>query len=273
MIYRFVPAMALTIALCLATPAWCADHNAFAATKPTERIEYWQKRLKEIAIQLQDQSQLKSIRIVFLGDSITDFWGLADNPWFPGKKGGRAVWDESFSGQPVKNHAIDLGISGDRTEHVLYRLLPKTAGGLGELDSPELDPDFVVLMIGVNNSWDAEQPIVESIHAGIRTVVETVHECKPRAKVILQSLLPTNESARNADVVQPVNRRLEQMASGSPYSGYVAWLNLYPLFVDTKGQQLSTNFMDGVHPNEAGYRIWRDRLVPYLDALRSRQSR
>ncbi len=263
----------MTIGLFLAAPVWCEDRVAFTATRPTERIEYWQKRLKEISSQLQKKSELQSIRIVFLGDSITDFWGLTDNPWFPGKKGGRAVWDESFAGQPAKNHAIDLGISGDRTEHVLYRLLPKTAGGLGELDAPELDPDFVVLMIGINNSWDAEQPVVESIHAGIRKVVETVHERKPRAKVILQSLLPTNEPERNADIVQPVNRRIEQMAAVRPFSDYVVWLDLYPLFVDAKGRQLSSNFMDGVHPNEAGYRIWRDRLVPYLEELRLPQSR
>jgi lysophospholipase L1-like esterase len=125
----------------------------------------------------------------------------------------------------------------------------------------------------INNSWDAEQRVVESIHAGVRRVVETVHERKPRAKVILQSLLPNNEPARNADVVQPINRRLEQMATSSPYSGYVAWLDLDPQFVDSKGQQIPAKFMDGVNSNEAGYRIWRDRLVPYLEELRDRRSR
>jgi hypothetical protein len=86
-----------------------------------------------------------------------------------------AVWDESFGGAVPANNAINLGVSGDRIEHVLFRLQPAAA--------------------------------VDSIFAGIKTVVEAVHARKPGTRVLLQSLLPTNDPVKNRELVQPVNAR------------------------------------------------------------------
>jgi lysophospholipase L1-like esterase len=86
---------------------------------------------------------------------------------------------------------------------------------------------------------------------------------------VLQSLLPTQEEAKNAAVVRPVNARLKTMVAMAPYASYAVWLDLYTGFVDAQGQQVSTDFNDGLHPNAAGYRIWRDRLVPFLDQQRA----
>jgi len=203
-----------------------------------------------------------------MGDSITDFWHLGDNPWFPGQRCGRAIWDESFAGRPPENLGLNLGISGDRLEHVLYRLQPQSAGGLGELDAPGLKPEFVILMVGINNTWAAEEPMAESVFAGIRAVLTAVHERQPKARVILQSLLPTNDETKNHDVVRPVNQRLADLAASPPFSAYLNYLDLYSAFVDSSGKQLSQYFNDGLHPNESGYRVWRDRLVPYLARVR-----
>jgi lysophospholipase L1-like esterase len=246
-----------------------APTGSFASTRPAVRIEYWQRRLGEITARLQDASSLSSVRLVFLGDSITDFWTMAGNPWFPGQQMDRAVWDETFAGPTGPNAALNLGISGDRTEHVLHRLLPKSAGGLGELDAAELDPDYVVLMVGVNNTWDAEQPVVESVLEGIRAVVESVHARKPRARVILQSILPLPDDEKNRAVIQPVNRGLHALAQRPQYSPFTTYLELYPAFVDSTGKQIAGCFADGVHPNEAGYRIWRGHLLPALDRARA----
>src|SRR5580692_354827 len=71
----------------------------------------------------------KDIQLVFLGDSITDFWFAR----------GKAVWDKNY----VKYDAADFGVSGEHTEHVLGRI----AHGL--LDG--LHPKIVVIMIGTNN--------------------------------------------------------------------------------------------------------------------------
>lgn len=241
----------------------------FISTRPAARIDYWQQRQADITAELKGRKDLAAVRLVFLGDSITDFWHLGPNPWFPAQKCGRAIWDESFAGQPPENLAINLGISGDRMEHVLFRLLPRTAGGLGHLDAPGLQPEFIVLMIGINNTWAGEEPVAESVFAGIRAVLAAVHERQPRATVILQSLLPTNDEAKNRDVVRPVNRQLVDLVAGEPFRGYTRYLDLYSSFVDAQGRQLSQHFNDGLHPGESGYRVWRDQLVPFLNQVRA----
>jgi lysophospholipase L1-like esterase len=256
------------LAASIASAAMAQTPEPFASTRPTARIEYWQQRLNEIEARLSDPASLAPIRLVFLGDSITDFWTMAENPWFPGTTGGRAVWTGTFGGADSEYLALNMGISGDRTEHVLQRILPRNEGGLGELDRPDLDPDVIVLLIGINNSWAAEDPAVSSIFEGVRAVVAAVHARKPRAVIVLQSLLPTNETDRNENVVKPVNAALAAFASASPQSAYVRYLDLYPTFLTPDGQQNRAFFMDAVHPDEDGYRAWRDRLVPFLDDLR-----
>jgi len=244
------------------------EARTFVSTRPTPRVEYWQTRLMEIEARLAAAESLAPVRLLFLGDSITDFWTLGENPWFPGAFGGRTVWAESFAGATPDTLGLNLGISGDRTEHVLQRILPKAEGGLGQLDRPDLDPDVIVLMIGINNSWDAEAPAVESVYEGIIAVVAAIHRLKPRATIVLHSLLPTNEPARNADLVVPVNAALTDFVAAQSQGGYLHFLDLYPAFLDDQGRQNRALFMDGVHPNEVGYRVWRDRLVPIVAATR-----
>ncbi len=215
---------------------------------------------------MRESAKLPAVKLVFLGDSITDFWLLGDDPWVPGQLHGLKIWNESFAGANPQLMALNLGISGDRLEHVLFRLVPRSAGGLGHLDAPDLKPDFIVLMIGINNTWAPEQPIIASIVAGVRAVLLAAHERKPGSRIVLQSLLPTNDAAKNRDVVVPINQALAMLAAEPALSSYTNWLDLYPGFVDSNGRQIGGLFMkDGLHPAEPGYRVWRDRLLPALE--------
>jgi len=117
---------------------WFAGHAEaadFASAKPAARVEYWQQRQATIQAQVADSTNLSAVRLVFVGDSITDFWLLGDDPWIPGRFHGRSVWEESFGGPVTENKSLNIGISGDRTEHLLDRLLPQADGGLGQLDN------------------------------------------------------------------------------------------------------------------------------------------
>jgi lysophospholipase L1-like esterase len=125
------------------------------------------------------------------------------------------------------------------------------------------------VMVGINNTFAGENPMVDSVFAGIKAIVAAVHECQPEALVVLESLLPTNEGAKNRDVVRPVNERLPALCASEPFADYVHYLDLYHSFVDPEGKQLTGYFNDGLHPNQAGYGIWRDRLVPFLAGLRA----
>jgi len=241
----------------------------FVSVKPLQRVEYWQQREAAINAVVADTKSLPDVKLLFVGDSITDFWLLGDNPWVKGQRCGRKVWDESFGRRGSVNFAFNIGISGDRTEHLLYRLQPRAQGGLGQIDPPELNPEFIVLLVGINNSWAAEEPVADSVFEGVRAVIHALHAGKPDARIILQTLLPTNEEPRNDEVVRPVNRRLVALAASSPYANYVSLLDLYPAFVDASGRQIGNLFNDGLHPSETGYRVWRDQLVPFLDAARA----
>ena len=242
----------------------------FVSMKPSPRVEYWQQRQATIDAQVADAASLRDVKLVFVGDSITDFWLLDDDPWIPGRIHGRRVWDESFSGAVKENRALNIAISGDRTEHLLHRILPKSQGGLGQLDAPALAPEFLVLMVGINNSYAPESPVADSVFEGVRAVVRALHARKPGARLLLQSILPTSEPSRDAAVVKPVNARLAVLAQSPEFAGFTTWLDLYPSFVDAQGRQDTRLFLDGLHPSEAGYRIWRDRLVPALAAARNR---
>jgi lysophospholipase L1-like esterase len=177
--------------------------------------------------------------------------------------------DETFGVGHPSTRALNLGISGDRTEWLLYRLQPRAAGGLGEFDSPDLTPDFIMLIAGINNTYAAANPLVDSVFAGVRALVDAIHAVKPRSTVVLESLLPSNEEWRNQHAVIPVNQRLEQLAHSAPCQSFVTFLDLYPLYVDGAGHQRTELFMDGLHPNAAGHRLWRDALVERLQQNRA----
>lgn len=241
----------------------------FASTQPQPRVEYWQQRQATIDAQLAETARLAAVKLVFVGDSITDFWLLGDDPWIPGRLHGRAIWDTSFGGAVPHNYALNIGISGDRTEHLLFRILPKAQGGLGQLDPAALAPEFFVLMVGINNSYAAEAPVADSVLEGVLAVMRALHARKPGTRLILQSILPTSEPERNAAVVRPVNARLKELVKSPEFQSFTIWLDLYLAFLNAQGQQDAQLFVDGLHPSEAGYRVWRDRLVPALEAARA----
>ena len=61
---------ALVVVSSLATSGVAAKD--FASTRPTARVEYWQQRQAAIAAQLADPASLRAVKLVFVGDSITD---------------------------------------------------------------------------------------------------------------------------------------------------------------------------------------------------------
>ncbi|MEQ1540924.1 MAG: GDSL-type esterase/lipase family protein [Novosphingobium sp.] len=259
-------ATAILSAVCLglSAPASARAQTAFVAERPTPRVDYWQKRSDDITRTLRSTKSLKDVRLLFVGDSITDFWHLDANPWFKGKWCGRQVWDESFSGRLPEHKALNLGVSGDRIEHVLHRILPKAKGGSGWLDRQDLQPDTVFLLLGINNSFDAEDPAVESIFSGVRATIAAIRARKPKARIVVQSLLPTDDPAKNAALVQPINARLRALVSDAGPKARMEFLDLYPSFVDAAGLQRKSLFNDSLHPSLEGYAVWRDRLIAFL---------
>ena len=114
--------------------------------------------------------------VVFLGDSITHGWEGA----------GASVWTNNFLSGPYR--AMNAGFSGDRTEHLLWRLRH------GQLDG--LDPKAVVLMIGTNNTGHRplETESVLDTVLGVKAILKELEHRVPSAKVILHPIFPRGET-------------------------------------------------------------------------------
>ena len=123
-------------------------------------------------------------------------------------------------------------------------------------------------MLGINNTFDGEEPLTDSLFNGVKAALDAAHRAKPNAKIILQSILPTDDPVKNAKTVLVVNQRLAALTSEPDYYRFTTYLNLYSSFVDQKGAQRKELFVDALHPNRDGYHVWRDILVNKLEAAR-----
>lgn len=90
----------------------------------TSFMDSWQHHHESLVNKTKNHAA--DIKVVFLGDSITEGWGGA----------GRKVWEAHYANRGGANY----GIGGDQTQHVLWRVLN------GEMDG--LKPKLVILKIG-----------------------------------------------------------------------------------------------------------------------------
>lgn len=179
--------------------------------------------------------------LVFLGDSITDGW----------RKKGADVWAKHYA----PRRALNLGIGGDRTQHVLWRIEN------GELDG--LKPKAVVLMIGTNNSNSDDAP---SIAAGIELIVQKIRAKCPGAKVLLLAVFPRNkptDSPAQLETLREINRRIAKLDDGKT----VRFLDINAKFLGADGKVPAAIMPDFLHPNETGYQIWAEAMEPTLTAM------
>ncbi|MBR3924345.1 MAG: acetylglucosamine-6-sulfatase, partial [Kiritimatiellae bacterium] len=154
--------------------------------------------------------------IVFIGDSITRGWETK----------GAKVWAENFAEGPYK--ALNCGISGDRTEHVLWRLEN------GQLAN--LSPKVFVIMIGTNNTGHRNadfEPPVDTI-LGIQSIVKFLRKNYKSAKIILHPIFP-----RGATVDDP-NRIRNDVVNGAirllANKKSVIWCNFNGRLLSPKGE-------------------------------------
>ena len=185
------------------------------------------------------------VKVLFLGDSITDGWR-----W---DTGGRKIWAGTFA--PL--HAANFGIGYDRIQNVLWRVEN------GELDG--ISPQVVVLLIGTNNSGyeDNGRPrnTTPEIIAGVSNLVRRIQFHLPAAKIILFGLFPRGQKDDPIRAqVRDVNAGLAQLAEGDR----VKFLDIGGKFLEPDGTLPRTMFPDLLHPNETGYKIWADALLPEL---------
>ena len=184
--------------------------------------------------------------LVFVGDSITDGW----------RKRGLEVWNKFYA----PRHALNLGIGGDRTQHVLWRIEQ------GELDG--LKPKAVVLMIGTNNTGkekdgSARNSTAEVIE-GVTAVVKKIGTKLPRSKILLLAIFPrgTVDAPQRAQIKE-INAAIAKLDHGRR----VKFLDIGKVFHAEDGSIPKTIMPDLLHPNAEGYQRWAEAMEPTLAAM------
>ncbi len=182
------------------------------------------------------------VDLLFVGDSITEGW-LAD---------GRATWDRAYA----PRHPFNLGISGDETQHVLWRL------DHGEIDG--LYPKAVVLLIGTNNLGNGGHTPGQTA-AGVAAVVDRLRAKLPASPVLLLGVLP-----RGADADDPLRRAtlaVNHLIAPLGQRPGVTYLDLGDRFLRPDGVLPTAVMPDALHLSPAAYQTWAGAMEPTLATL------
>jgi beta-glucosidase len=225
--YRF----ALTMLLAIPLVAMAEEKKNTAiepAKKNPERHEGFLKTIK---------SMNGKIDVVFNGDSITDGW----------RGNGKDAFKEHF--EPL--HTVNIGIGGDRTQHLIWRMQN------GELDG--YTPKVMMLMIGTNNLGSNSN---EEIAEGIKAVVNEFHKKHADAKVLLLGIFPRGASATDKarDRIKKINEIIAKMDDGKK----IKYLDIGGKFLEPDGSLSKEIMYDFLHLSKKGYGIWADAVKPVL---------
>jgi lysophospholipase L1-like esterase len=176
--------------------------------------------------------------IVFFGDSITQGWG------------------DNFRDQ-FKDSGLNLanrGISGDTTRGLLARV---------DEDVLALQPQAIVLLIGTNDIGLGIDPL--AIGENMKLLLEKIAQHDPKVPVILCAVMPSSETKqRPAAAIRALNEFYAEFVRKNPQ---VTMLDLNTLYANEKGDAKPEEFPDLLHPNDIGYKKWRDAIWPVFATL------
>ncbi len=225
------------------------------AVRPVPNVEYrgqaagwgggtWWRQWESVRDLVRANPKLE---LVFLGDSVTQsLTGVQDRLAHEG--GGRAI-DRAFGSR----RTAALGLSGDRTEHLLWRIQQ------GELAA--VQPDVFVITIGINN-LNARQHTATETAAGIGAIVAALRAEKPDAHLLLLGPLAgglTIDAPLRIEF-DDLHARIAKLADGT----HVFYRDLRELFVDDDGKPNDRVQPDGIHLTDAGLAAWMDDIRPWV---------
>ena len=188
------------------------------------------------------KAQQGDVDLAFIGDSITHGW----------EGRGKDVWEKYYS----ERKAINLGIGGDRTEHVIWRL---THGNLGKIQ-----PKVAVMMIGTNNTGHFTQDPAE-VAQGVKRILEILAQRLPDTKVILHGIFPRGPN--KLDEKRLNNVAINQFIRRFDDGDRVHFMEIGDQFLEPDGS-ISTEIMpDRLHLSSEGYERWAKTLEPKLKEL------
>lgn len=198
-------------------------------TQQWDRLQDWPqlKRYAEADAQL-GATNAGEQRVVFMGDSITDSWKLAE--YFPGKP------------------YVNRGISGQTTPQMLVRMRP---------DVVELKPKVMVVLAGTNDIAGNTGPMtLQQIEENYQAMAELARA--NGIAVVFSSVLPVHDKGprpmtprRSPENIQALNTWLKQYCAAHK----LIYLDYYSQMLGPDGMLRTELAADGLHPNGEGYKI------------------
>jgi lysophospholipase L1-like esterase len=237
----------ITAAILLVTTAVLPQTISTITPEPRQSV-FWLNRFDEINRRIEQGS----IDLLFVGDSITHFWEGTIYPKDsePHGTAGQVVWDEYYS----QRNAANIGIGGDKIEHILWRL------DHGNIDG--ISPKLIVLLAGTNN---AEDNTAAEIADGIVAIIDKLQLKLPDSKILLLSIFPRGEHPNDLRTI--LANASETAAARIADRDKVLYMDIAANFLSNDGI-LSPDIMpDALHPNEQGYRIWAESIEPIVSEL------
>lgn len=212
---------------------------AHSAVEPVPREdEGWQKRQQMLNQRVLDAG--KNAKLVFIGDSITEAW----------EKEGKDVWAKYYGAR----NAINLGMGGDETQHILWRL------DHGNLEG--MHPKLVVLLIGTNNVYFGNS--VSQTADGVAAVVQKLRDKLPETRVLLVAIFPRGENPNpsRGEVLQ-IDQIIRQLVDNE----HVFWADFGYCYVDKNGLIPGALMWDYLHLTAKGYEVWAESIEEQVSTI------
>jgi len=198
--------------------------------KDWAQLGVYQSHNQSLAPPAEDEN-----RVIFFGDSITEFWDLA----------------ASFPGKPY----INRGISGQTTSQMLVRF---------RADVIALQPKVVVILAGTNdlagNTGPMTIEMTEANYASLADLARVNH-----IRIVFASVLPVHDYAgiKQSEFRPPAKIcQLNQWLYQYCIEQHHIYLDYYSALVDDRSMLQANLSDDGVHPNEECY----EQMTPLVEA-------
>jgi lysophospholipase L1-like esterase len=202
------------------------------------KVYDWDNRHQEILA----LNKMKSPRIVFLGNSITHFWGGEPKISIAN---GLDSWNQFMEPLGIRN----FGYGWDRIENVLWRVYHDELSGY--------EAAQVVILIGTNNiTLNSNAEILE----GLQFLIQAIKVRQPKAEILLMGIYPRR---KDEEKISELNQGLVNVSGLMN----VRYLDAGKVLLDANGKINEAFFTDGLHPNAEGYRRLAQVITPYLKPI------
>jgi lysophospholipase L1-like esterase len=184
-----------------------------------------------------------------IGNSITNNFEKAEY---------QLIWNQYFA----PRNALNLGISGYRTENVIWNI----QNGFLEGQSPKV----VVLEIGTNNIDEKNYPTRHTagqLAGGITEIVRILREKLPNAKIIVMRCFPGCYGGPNPTSHRFILERASDLVSKLADGKHIFICDVNRVFLNKDGSINHDMMGDWLHPTPAGARAWAETMEPLLAKL------